>query len=690
MLKKIHPSFTAILFLLVLLANLYVVFAPANSLLNWFTTDDAFYYFKTAQNFTEGRGISFDGIARSSGFHPLWMLVCMGVFWLARFDLILPLRIIVLISILLAAGSSVLLYRLLKKAISPEAAGLAAVVWAFLPQIHSQTTQLGMESSINVFFILLLLFRLSIYEERNQQLGNALRPLLGLGLVAVFTLFSRLDNLFLLFMVGLWLVFRSRPMRRLLVIDFVLSAATVFCSFYLRVGFWDGFRPYMQSAYFMIMLALVIKSIAFYFFGLYGHSGGHGFWRDAIRIAGAVVASSALLGAGMLALGAAGAFVGYPRTVLLVDAGLTLVWVFGLRLLHNRLESAPGLLPPADAFTPMRNNFGEWLKRGLAYSMLPATSLLAYMGWSKWYFGVFSPVSGQIKHWWGTLYTVYGLPVRSFAEFFGFPPDLTDGPWALAFDLPSLAAEWLVKMMALRGENTAYHLAIGISVALVAAGMVVIFVKWRAFVSAGARLALLPLLAAVYAQVIYYNGSNYVNMRGWYWMAADVFLILVIGFVLDGILGWLRGLKVGRMTLRLGTGAVGVLLVGIFMAYLLALIPPTVVRENLTAYVDGIRVLEENTEPGSLIGSTGGGVIAYFIQGRTVVNLDGLMNSLEYFEMLKARHPDVYLDSIGLDYVYGNSYMLTGSEPYMWAFAGRLEEVGYISLSTLYRYLPGQ
>ncbi len=32
------------------------------------------------------------------------------------------------------------------------------------------------------------------------------------------------------------------------------------------------------------------------------------------------------------------------------------------------------------------------------------------------------------------------------------------------------------------------------------------------------------------------------------------------------------------------------------------------------------------TEPGSLIGSTGGGVLGYFTQGRTIVNLDGLIN----------------------------------------------------------------
>lgn len=35
--------------------------------------DDAFYYFKIAQNIAAGRGSTFDGLHPTNGYHPLWM-----------------------------------------------------------------------------------------------------------------------------------------------------------------------------------------------------------------------------------------------------------------------------------------------------------------------------------------------------------------------------------------------------------------------------------------------------------------------------------------------------------------------------------------------------------------------------------------------------------------------------------------
>ena len=68
------------LFILVIGLHAYAIFAPANSLMNWYTSDDGFYYFKTAQNISEGFGITFDRIAPTNGFHPLWMLLLVSHF----------------------------------------------------------------------------------------------------------------------------------------------------------------------------------------------------------------------------------------------------------------------------------------------------------------------------------------------------------------------------------------------------------------------------------------------------------------------------------------------------------------------------------------------------------------------------------------------------------------------------------
>src|SRR3970040_241629 len=110
---KRFPWFEIILILVVMSMSLYAALSDAQNLSwRWFTRDDAYYYFKVAQNISEGHGSTFDGINPTNGYHPLWMLVCVPIFALARFDLILPLRLLVLVSGAISAATGVLLFRL--------------------------------------------------------------------------------------------------------------------------------------------------------------------------------------------------------------------------------------------------------------------------------------------------------------------------------------------------------------------------------------------------------------------------------------------------------------------------------------------------------------------------------------------------------------------------------------------------
>ena len=126
-----HPRFPRLFELslvsIVMAIYLYAAFSDAHNFVEWFIRDDAYYYFKVAQNISEGHGSTMDGINLANGYHPLWMLICIPIFSLARFDLILPLRIMVILSGLISAGTGVLLFRLVKRTLSAPAAVLAAV-----------------------------------------------------------------------------------------------------------------------------------------------------------------------------------------------------------------------------------------------------------------------------------------------------------------------------------------------------------------------------------------------------------------------------------------------------------------------------------------------------------------------------------------------------------------------------------
>jgi hypothetical protein len=78
--------------------------------------------------------------------------------------------------------------------------------------------------------------------------------------------------------------------------------------------------------------------------------------------------------------------------------------------------------------------------------------------------------------------------------------------------------------------------------------------------------------------------------------------------------------------------------------------------------------LEENTPPGSMIGMTGGGNVAYFIHDRTIVNMDGLINSYDYFKSVQNGSAAEYLKKHGMQIVFANPRLLT-LPPYFAQFA---------------------
>ena len=98
--------------------------------------------------------------------------------------------------------------------------------------------------------------------------------------------------------------------------------------------------------------------------------------------------------------------------------------------------------------------------------------------------------------------------------------------------------------------------------------------------------------------------------------------------------------------------------------------------------------LQEHTEPGSIIGTTGGGNAGYFLTDRTVVNMDGLINSYEYYLALKNKTAGEYLENIGMDYVLANEGFIDRL-PYDRQFRPYLEKTGEAYYNKeLFHYRP--
>jgi len=533
---KKHP-FPILLAAIILILHLPVIFSPVNYLLTWFNTDDAFYYFVPARNIAAGNGFTFDGIARTNGFHPLWMFILIPIFALP--ELILPLRVLAGLLILLNIGTALLLFRLVRRYFSPGVAFLTALAFSLLPIIHNETTKGGVEAGLNAFFIVLFLNRLAETDIRNT------RAVLLTSGIAALTFLTRLDNVFLTGLSGAWLLLAN----------------------------WNP-TPGEGNA-----------------------------WRARLRL-------------------------------------------------------------------------------GMMYFLPLGFVVLAYMTWNQIGFGTATPVSGQVKRWWGTLSnSVYGFPPKRLSNYIGqfVTDDQSIGPWAIITGPFYRTAEGLITLLGQEPMIEMRRLALA-GLGVVGLG-VLSWLVWRnrAWVWASVRgVGLIPLLGGCLLQIAYYKVGGSVAQRTWYWVAEMLWVVMVGGMVAEMI--WRVMQPAFRSSFPVIRGAsiiVFILSLGFIWPHVLRIprIFSTETASGEAFYLRRANWLEAHTEPGALIGMTGSGSSGYFTEERIVVNLDGLIGSVEYFEAMQAGTADLYLTEIGLDYVFGNAYIVQESDPYAEIFDQQLKEI---------------
>jgi hypothetical protein len=710
--RKFSRYFEIALVTLLMATYLYAALSEAhNFATEWFIRDDAFYYFKVAQNITEGHGITFDGINPTNGYHPLWMLVCIPIFTLARFDLILPLRILVLVSGAISAATGVLLYRLVGRALSLPAAILAASYWCFDRIIHSTVTMFGLETGLTALTMTALLLAMSNLEPDYRHKPLTSRQLWTLGLLAVAMVFSRLDTVFLAALAGAWILLRGTPIRYYVMFDIAIIVFAAFTSVVIRTGLPEYF-VYTKSAVALAALGLLIQIPAFYIFGLYHlsavpviasrSSAKQSPTREEIASAGerrlamtvsirfilVTLASAAVVAGGLIGLGMTGQLEGLPRSALPLYAGLVLVGAGLVRLAAWRVT---GSHPAPELFAEFREGWRQWLSEGIHFYGILGVALATYLAFNKIMFGTFTPVSGQIKRWWGSLQgSTYGNPVSTLSGFLGLEQEEGLNMWGPVVYRLHTIKDWL-------GKDGSIWLALGLVTVVVLA---ILVTQPKRSARAGIFFALPVLLCASILQMFYYVGLGYAGAKDWYWVSQMLMFTLLGALLVDLITRPLRLLlpsprmgrgaggegKLGRAAVWAVTAACVAWLVIPFEINLVQRMPYRTVSSD-APYMDVLPFLEANTEPGALIGMTGGGNIGYFIEGRTIVNMDGLINSYAYYVALRQGRAGEYLANMGLDYIFSNPDILL-NPPYNGQFGKWSVLVAQFGRKDLLKYSP--
>jgi hypothetical protein len=529
------------LLLLGLLPASLIAFSNPNTILDWYSSDDGFYYFQVAHNLAGGLGFTFDGLNPTNGFHPLWLFLITPLFLFSQLDALLPLRLLLVFSALLSAGTAILLYRILRRYTAAWAAGFIALLWIVLPRLHDLTLHTGVEAGLNAFCLLLFWLFLTEFTPSADWRQN-LRRLVGISLLGSLAVLARLDNVFVVGFGGLWLL--------------------------LRV--WQPVKPRKKDS---------------------------------------------------------------PWT-----------W---------RTEAALALFGPL------------------------VLVMLIYIGWNLLAFGTITPVSGQVKLWWGTLRnTVYGFPVNSLTDFAGqfITADPELGPWSLLTAPLYAGAEWLLTMMGVAVSVGSRRLALlGLSGALAVVAGALLWAGRKALRASARNLGLLPLFLACLVHLSYYKLGGSVAQQPWYWVTHMLWLLLAAGLVLDGLLRRLAH-QLPHSALRVAPLAAVLVSAALALSYLLFVQSAVRVPGDGSNqfYIHRAHWLEANTETDARVAITGAGNLAYFVRERTIVNMDGLMNTVDYLEAMQAGQGADYLASLGVDYIFGNEYILAETNPYAPMLAGHL------------------
>ena len=669
--------------------GVYTAVAPANSLMRWYNIDDAFYYYKVAQNVLTGHGFTFDQINPTNGFHPLWMAVCLGVFWLSKYNLVLPLRVLVLVSALLNAFTGVFLFRLLRKALRTPAAFIGALTWILLPAIYGTTIVHGMETAISAFFMVLYLL-----DASTLLAAAGLRRLhwwqyILLGLLGALTILARLDNVFVVASVGMFLLLRVRQIKLDVFLDLVLVALAGFASWLIRLGL-PAYEFESRSIYPMVALGLLLKPIAYFFVGLYQPSGGKKFFRLLEKVILASVVALAAQFALLALLNRLGLLATVSKSILLVDAALCMALVLGHHLLTRSATSEQGNSPWQTFTYWLARSWRHILAEGFLFALPVAVLVGCYVVLNKIFFGTFTPVSGQIKTWWSTFpNTIYGHKI-SLLTVLGLNPESNYGPWSL---VTSQLFGFAEKLDGWFGWANDRSVAILFAVLFTAASVLVLLAlnQRHGNLAKKAFSFFLPaLMLGATIQVMYYVTIGYQHTRSWYWAAQMLSLVLLGALLIEGFHLWMRAKPGRRLVAAVVFAGMILYIVVLHGNYVYSLVPQQVAAQQQGEYLTEVHQLEAKTEKGSLIGMTGGGNIAYFIQDRTVINLDGLINSADYFHAMKSGTAQQWLDALPLDYAFGKGYTLTVSDPYNAFLANRLEKIVEINgpeMFTLFKYV---
>ncbi len=203
-----HWIILGIFIILALIIRIYIIIQPAGELVTY-NGDDMYYYLKIAENILEGKGVSFDGINTTNGFHPLYLLMILPFVKIFLLNKLLASYSALILLMLFNIFTVIFIYRivvLLTK--NKDAALISAFIWLFNPcNIFIPMT--GVEVALSSFFIGASLYAYINFKIKGNNDFSKIRiwHIVILGILLGLAILSRSDSIFIAIAIGLDVIY---------------------------------------------------------------------------------------------------------------------------------------------------------------------------------------------------------------------------------------------------------------------------------------------------------------------------------------------------------------------------------------------------------------------------------------------------------------------------------------------------
>lgn len=161
--------------------------------------DDGFYYLQIAKNIALGHGATFDGLAPTNGFHPLWALLLAPIFWIPHASPYAPVRIAIVLALAIHIAAGWAVGRAAARWTDPATGRLAGLFYIANP-LGLYLVVSGMESPLLGLLIALLAAESAAIQRGDDTIANR-ATMARVGILSGLCILARTDAILLVALV---------------------------------------------------------------------------------------------------------------------------------------------------------------------------------------------------------------------------------------------------------------------------------------------------------------------------------------------------------------------------------------------------------------------------------------------------------------------------------------------------------